>query len=82
LYNDILPLVEGRHATGEIAWHIPEMHGTLVAGSDHVDGVEENGHPQDTTGVNEELISNWVLLSPPRVSFCMQECLLLIKKSI
>lgn len=26
LYDDILPLVDGRHATGEFAFWIPEMH--------------------------------------------------------
>ncbi|KIM79143.1 hypothetical protein PILCRDRAFT_10571 [Piloderma croceum F 1598] len=66
LYDDILPLVKGRHATGELAWHILEMHGSSAAGSDHGDGVEENGPvPQDTTGDEDELISNWSLLPPP-----------------
>ena len=72
LYDDILPLVEGRHATGELAWHIPEMHGSSAAGSDHGDRVEENGLvPQDTTRNEDELISNWSLSPPPMVSSCM-----------
>jgi hypothetical protein len=83
LYDDILPLVEGRHATGELAWHIPEMHGSSAAGSNHGDGVEENGPvPQDTTGDEDELISNWSPSPPPMVSSCMRSCIVLITSCI
>jgi hypothetical protein len=68
LYDEILPLVEGRHATGELAWHIPEMHSSSVAGSDHGD-VEDNGQGlQDTMAGDEDFISNWSLSPPPTVN--------------
>jgi hypothetical protein len=68
LYDEILPLVEGRHATGELAWHIPEMHSSSVAGSDHGDDVEDNGQGlQDTMPGDEDFISNWSLSPPPTV---------------
>ncbi len=58
MYDEILPLVEGRHATGELAWHIPEMHSSSVAGSDHGNDAE-NGLQAVDSEDNEDFISNW-----------------------
>ena len=63
MYDEILPLVEGRHATGELAWHIPEIYSSSVAGSDHGNGIEpvealqDNGQElQATMAGDEDLI--------------------------
>ena len=50
LYDDILPLVEGRHATGEGAFRVPEMR-------DHdIDDLRygHDGHDLDNTQPNTE----------------------------
>jgi hypothetical protein len=88
LYDEILPLVEGRHATGELAWHIPEMHSSSVAGSDHGNDAEDNGEELQATDLadNEDLISNWSLSpSPPpavELSTLLQSRMILIILSI
>jgi hypothetical protein len=78
LYDEILPLVEGRHATGELAWHIPEMHSSSVAGSNHGDGIDDSEQGLQATDLatkadNEDLISNWSLSPshPPMVNFLL-----------
>ena len=78
MYDEILPLVEGRYATGELAWHIPEMYGSSVAGSVH--DVEDNRH--ESPSQDEEFFSNWAASSPPKVSYFIQNCIVLITKHI
>ena len=77
LYDNIFPLVVGRHATGELAWHIPEMYASSVADSVHgvTVQVEDNGHESQ----DEEIFSNWAPSSPPKVNSFIRNCIVLIK---
>jgi hypothetical protein len=60
---------------GELAWHIPEMPSSSVAGSDHSNDVRENGEGlQDMTVVDGDIISNWSPSPPPTVSFQFLFC--------
>ncbi|KAJ8594106.1 hypothetical protein M405DRAFT_730329 [Rhizopogon salebrosus TDB-379] len=67
LYDEILPLVEGRHATGELAHHMPELNSSIAGdgngdgedgGSNDVDGNNNNDHRFDIPSMSSLPVSN------------------------
>ena len=61
LYDEILPLVEGRHATGELVYHAPEPNSSIAGdfGHENRDDVSNSAHDD----IPEELY-DW----PPSVT--------------